>query len=60
MGLSGVYSAPMGTTIRVASSRELGQTFHERRTPSRSSWAAIDSMGRGLLGARPRQVATTG
>ena len=32
---SGVYSADMGTTVRVASMREDGQTFHDSRTPAR-------------------------
>jgi hypothetical protein len=31
--LSGVYSAEMGTTVRVASIRLDGQAFHEKRTP---------------------------
>lgn len=29
----GVYNVAMGTTVLVASTREDGQTFHERRTP---------------------------
>lgn len=29
----GVYSAPIGAMIRVASRRELGQLWNERRTP---------------------------
>ena len=29
----GVYSAEMGTTVRVASIRLEGQAFHEKRTP---------------------------
>ena len=34
---SGVYRQPRGTTMRVASRRELGHTFHEKRTPSVAS-----------------------
>ncbi len=37
LSLSGVYSAPSGTTIRVASSLEEGHTFQDSLTPSRSS-----------------------
>ena len=46
MGFRGVYNAPIGTTIRVASSRDEGQTFQLRRTPSRSScaWMLLMSM----------------
>ena len=31
--MSGVYKAEIGTTVRVASIREDGQTFHDKRTP---------------------------
>ena len=44
MGFKGVYKAPIGTTMRVASKREEGQTFQLNRTPSRSSWAWIEDM----------------
>ena len=46
MGFKGVYKAPIGTTMRVASSLEEGQTFQLRRTPSRSScaWMLLMSM----------------
>jgi hypothetical protein len=37
MALSGVYKQPSGTTMRVASSRVDGHTFHEKRTPSEAS-----------------------
>lgn len=33
----GVYMQPSGTTMRVASMREVGQMFHEKRTPLLSS-----------------------
>ena len=51
---SGVYRQPRGTTMRVASRRELGHTFHEKRTPSvaSTSWkspmAERSSQARGL------------
>lgn len=32
--LSGVYNADIGTTVRVASIRDEGHTFKERRTPT--------------------------
>ena len=44
IGFRGVYNAPIGTTIRVASSRDEGQTFQDRRTPSLSSCAWIEDM----------------
>ena len=44
MGFKGVYKAPIGTTMRVASSLDEGQTFQLRRTPSRSSCAWIEDM----------------
>ena len=44
MGFKGVYKAPMGTTMRVASSLDEGQTFQDRRTPSLSSCAWIEDM----------------
>ena len=46
MGFKGVYKAPIGTTMRVASSLDEGQTFQLRRTPSRSScaWMLLMSM----------------
>lgn len=31
--LRGVYKADIGTTVRVASTRDEGQTFHDRRMP---------------------------
>ena len=44
-GLSfrGVYKTPKGTTIRVASSLDEGQTFQDNRMPSRSSFCCIYS-----------------
>ena len=44
MGFKGVYKAPIGTTMRVASSLDEGQTFQLNRTPSRSSCAWIEDM----------------
>ena len=39
IAFSGVYMQPSGTTIRVASRRLEGHTFHENRTPSvASTW----------------------
>jgi len=34
MGLHGVHTAPKGSTTRVASIRDEGHAFHDRRTPS--------------------------
>ena len=43
IGFSGVYRQPSGTTMRVASRREDGHTFHEKRTPSvaSASWKSV-------------------
>ena len=38
LSFKGVYSEARGTTILVASNRELGQTFQDNLMPSRSSW----------------------
>ena len=43
LSLRGVYKTPKGTTIRVASSLDDGQTFQDNRMPSRSSFCCIYS-----------------
>ena len=40
IGFTGVHTAPKGSTTRVASIRELGHAFQDRRTPSRFSSSA--------------------
>jgi hypothetical protein len=56
IGLHGVHTAPKGSTTRVASIRDDGHAFHERRTPSffsssaKSIATARPPRSRGLLG----------
>ena len=55
MGLHGVHTAPKGSTTRVASIRDEGHAFHDRRTPSFFSSSA-KSMA--IAPASPRRHAS--
>ena len=48
IGLHGVHTAPKGSTTRVASIRDDGHAFHDRRTPS-----FFSSSAKSIATARP-------